>query len=168
MEYAAAGKRTTVVRQQRIDQFAAAKRRYRALRRAGQNATRIATTGGLASALWGSAVDGFSDAAVQAIRKTLGATTRCAVQSRSLTLDLALAGGAEADPFVAIVAIVATPIQAWANAIWSKAVSIDRMQLALTAELRRLAGAPRPWARVRGPTGVFVLSPVSIGWKAES
>ena len=95
------------------------------------------------------------------------------LSNRALTLSVATseevkrdcADGSDADPFFAV---VTAPIHAWACTLWSQAVPVASMQLALLAEIRRLVGAPSPWARVCGPTGVFILSLVRIGWTAVS
>ncbi len=125
IDYSAAGRRAAATRGKRIKRFVSRKARYRAIRLAGGNASKLVRTGGLQSALWGCGVDGISDAQLHRIRTTAGVATRSVAAGRSLTIDLALSaaeGPGEkicrtvCDPFVSA---TIKPAAFWARAVWS-------------------------------------------------
>ena len=71
----------------------------------------------------------------------------------------------ETTPFICA---VAEPIETWAKMVWENAESVTDLQLTLLAESHRLVGQKRAWSRVRGPTGVYLLSLLRINWTAQS
>ena len=157
-------RRSATAARKRLLAFAARRSRFRMLRRAGVNTTRLLKTGGIAALGHAQAVMGVSNRLLLQQRRAAAAVIDSLGAGADLDLTFAVADGlrgAAADPAVAA---HVEPIVAWATAAWEQWLP-RRALLTLAADARkRLVAAAVVWSAVRGPGAAFVATATRLGW----
>ncbi len=166
--HAASGKR-----RRRMRRLAAKSKRLARIRQLlGKRATAVFTTGPMAEAVYGAAVNGMSNAEVMALRRAAAHAYSPRARGRSLTALMLLYGVPTWKGEVEVVLQYAR--QAWAATLLGAALpsgsALTLSQLSKIwhgAKANQMLDLParRAWSSVRGPMGAMVLTLQRIGWR---
>lgn len=159
-------RRCAMVLNKRIKQFRKRISRFRGLRRAGVDTTRVLRTGGVAALTFGEIAAGVSPSMLLQQRRAVAAAAAPAAGTAGQHLDMALmlADGSAKGRVDPAFEAHAQPIGHWAQAVWNQWLPRSAL-LRLTADAKaRLTRAAHPWQVVRGPAAAFVCSAARLNW----
>ena len=157
-------RRNAQVSMTRLAKFVKRRGRFRRLRRAGVNTSRLMRSGGTAALQFGQAVVGVSPTMLLRQRRAVAAATVPSNGGGDLDITLMLADGGlngRADPAFAA---HRDPIGHWAMAMWESWVPHGGLRRLVVRAKHVLAVSRRPWAMVRGPAAAFVASAHRLRW----
>lgn len=138
--------------------------RYRVLRKSGAQTAKLGRTGLIPAGKYGVGITGVSDTLLRSLRARARRATYLHTAGRSLTIDLAFAGGETYPAYVAN----REPIVRWLSALWDQVIPDQCLVRAFHIAMQAQADGKRRWAKVRGPAGAVVATLHRIGWVRES
>ncbi len=157
-------RRNAAVQRKRLAAFRMRLSKFAALLRAGLSAARILRTGGTAAFSWGDAVTGVSSATLLTRRRTVAAAASTPTRGKDLNITLILADDKAHQRLDPAFAAHCAPMGQWAEAVWCSWCPIAMLHRSIAIARARIAGALRPWARVRGPAAAYVATAARLGW----
>ena len=164
-------KRTTVVQQQRLKQFATKRNRYKALKKAGFCVRTLTRATAMPAIGYGLECHGIADHALRKTRREVLAAMASNTSGGDMDTEWYTRDGTSGKNDPAFDAHV-LPLETLATAWWENWIPQNDLEAAhehAMARLQHFAKGTAPlWSRVTGPTAAAILTAARLGWVFET
>ena len=159
-------RRNALVINTRLKRFRQRLGRYRLLRKAGVDTSRVLRTGGVAALTFGQSPLGVSPSILVQQRRVVeaAAAPSCGACGRNLDLALMLADGSATGRVDPAYEGHAEPMGHWAQAVWNSWLPVRQLRQLVANAKEGLAKAAQPWRVVYGPAAAFVCTATRLHW----
>ena len=159
-------RRNATVINLRLKRFRQRVGRYRLLRKARVDTSRVLRTGGVAALTFGQAAMGTPPCTLLGQRRAVAAAAApsCSVSGHNLDLALMIADGSATGRVDPAFEAHAGPIGHWAQAVWNGWLPMKHLQQLVDSARARVTKAAHPWRVVYGPAAALICTATRLQW----